>query len=114
MTGWSDRHPRTPDGRYFVVRGRLWRTSNPDLGDDERQRLVGELMAARRAVRDAQGEPIATATARAAVNGAKVAFGERGSGWWEDGASDYDRRMARTTPYSAWFVALDAPQPPRR
>ena len=67
-------------------------------------------MAARRAVRDAQGEPIATASARAAVNEAKVALGERGPMWWEDGAPDYNRRMARTTPYSAWFAALDAPQ----
>ena len=24
-------HPVTPDGRYFVVEGRLWRTSNPAL-----------------------------------------------------------------------------------
>ena len=24
-------HPRTPDGRYFIVRGRLWRLSNPNL-----------------------------------------------------------------------------------
>jgi len=23
------KHPVTPDGRYFVVRGRLWRMSNP-------------------------------------------------------------------------------------
>lgn len=24
-------YPVTPDGRYFVVRGRLWRRSNPGL-----------------------------------------------------------------------------------
>jgi hypothetical protein len=24
-------HPTTPDGRYFVVRGRLWRKANPHL-----------------------------------------------------------------------------------
>ena len=109
MTGRSSRYPRTPDGRYFVVRGRLWRTSDPRLGDEEREGLVQRLMAARRAVRDAQGEPVATASARVAVNEAKVALGERGPVWWEDRAPDYNRRMARTTPYGAWFDALDAP-----
>jgi hypothetical protein len=43
--------PVTPDGRYFVVRGRLWRCSNPQLPHEERQRLTAELMAARRAKR---------------------------------------------------------------
>ena len=109
MTGRSNRHPHTPDGRYFVVRGRLWRTSDPRLGEAERERLVQRLMAARRAVRDAQGEPVATASARVGVDEAKVALGERGPVWWEDGAPDYNRRMARTTPYGAWFDALDAP-----
>jgi hypothetical protein len=27
-----------PDGRYFVVKGRLWRCSNPALGEVELQR----------------------------------------------------------------------------
>ncbi|QDT11919.1 hypothetical protein K239x_39210 [Planctomycetes bacterium K23_9] len=43
----------TPDGRYFVHRGRLWRCSNPSLEPDVRQSLVDELMAARRAVKAA-------------------------------------------------------------
>ena len=53
------KYPVTPDGRYFVVRGRLWRCSDPSLPEDERQRLVNELMDARRAVRDARqsGDP---------------------------------------------------------
>ena len=46
----ADRHPVTPDDRYFVVRGRLWRMSNPALGANERQRLVSALMTARRDV----------------------------------------------------------------
>src|SRR5689334_920373 len=41
-------YPVTPDGRYFVVRGRLWRTSNPALAPDRREDLVRELMNARR------------------------------------------------------------------
>ena len=99
-------YPRTPDGRYFVVRGRLWRTSNPNLSHAERERLVRGLMLARRAIRQAAGDTALTAVARAAVNGAKVALGERGPIWWEDGAPDYNRHMARTTPYAEWFAAL--------
>lgn len=36
----------TPDGRYCVVRGRLWRRANPDLPPDKRESLVRELMRA--------------------------------------------------------------------
>ena len=28
--------PATPDGRYIVVRGRLWRRANPHLAEDRR------------------------------------------------------------------------------
>ena len=41
-------HPVTPDGRYFVVRGRLWRCSDPHLKSEERDALTRELMSARR------------------------------------------------------------------
>lgn len=52
-------NPTTPDGRYLVVKGRLWRCSNPALGEDERQRLVDQLMNAQRAVKAAMasGDP---------------------------------------------------------
>jgi hypothetical protein len=40
--------PAGPDGRYVVVGGRLWRCTSPDLPDDTTQRLVTELMKARR------------------------------------------------------------------
>ena len=43
----------TPDGRYFVVRGRLWRRANPNLSVEKRDLLVRELMNARRAVKAA-------------------------------------------------------------
>ncbi len=102
-------HPVTPDGRYFVVRGRLWRMSNPALPPDVRAGLVAELMAARRAVRTARGDPPALAAVRARVEAAKVALGERGPPWW-DGAPDFNRHLARTTPYAAWFAALDPSQ----
>lgn len=103
------KYPTTPDGRYFVVRGRLWRTSNPALAPDLRRRLVTELMSARRSISHARraDDSEAEAAARDAVDHAKVAIGERGPVWWEDGAPDLNRYMARNTPYADWFAALD-------
>jgi hypothetical protein len=68
---------RTEDGRYVVVAGRRWRASDPAIPESLRQELVDELMAARRAVRT-EG-----AAARARVQDAKVALGERGEPWWD-------------------------------
>jgi hypothetical protein len=101
-------HQVTPDGRYFVVRGRLWRLANPALDPDERDRLVHQLMDARRTVRSARrdGDEVAESTAHAAVDTAKRALGERGPVWWDDGTPDYNRRMARNTPYAEWFATL--------
>lgn len=45
----------TPDGRYTVVRGRLWRKTNPQLPEDEKKRLVADLVSARRAVKESAG-----------------------------------------------------------
>ena len=99
--------PVTPDGRYFVVRGRLWRCSDPALDPRERARLVAELMRARRAVRDAlrRSDTRALAAARAAVDRAKSALGERGPVWWRDGAPDFNRHLAKNTPYADWHRA---------
>lgn len=101
-------YPTTPDGRYFVVRGRLWRTSNPALDPGLRQRLVGELMDARRAVGGAKrtGDRAAETAAHDAVDRAKIALGERGPVWWDDGAPDYNRHLARTGPYAEWYAGL--------
>ena len=101
--------PRTPDGRYIVVRGRLWRTSNPGLSESERQRLVDELMHARRAVREARHDPAAMKDARGRVNAAKLRLGERGPVWWTDGAPDYNRHLVKNTPYAEWFSGLVGP-----
>lgn len=99
--------PVTPDGRYIVVRGRLWRRANPDLPEARRQALVEALMTARRAVKAAlRGSPEALAGARAQVDAAKVALGERGAPWWTDGAPDYNRRLARNTPYAEWYASV--------
>ncbi|THC46385.1 hypothetical protein [Massilia sp. Mn16-1_5] len=104
----SPTYPATPDGRYFVVKGRLWRTSNPALPDAERQHLVGRLMLARRQVGAAKraGNLVAERTARAAVDAAKRGLGERGPVWWTDGAPDYNRKLALNTPYADWYAAL--------
>jgi hypothetical protein len=104
-------HPHTPDGRYFVVKGRLWRTSNPGLAPDVRQELVNQLMRARRQVGVAlkAGDATAERTARDAVDAAKHALGERGPVWWTDGAPDMNRKMVANTPYADWFAALAAP-----
>jgi predicted exporter len=92
----------TPDGRYLIVRGRLWRRSNPSLPEAERERLVSELMDARRGVAAAQraGDAVALKAARAAVHQAKVALGERGPVWWADGSPDYNRHLVKNTPYA--------------
>ena len=100
-------YPETPDGRYFVARGVLWRKTDPNLAEDRRRAEVKALMQARRAVRDAKDEA-ETAAARAKVDAAKTALGERGPAWWDDGAPDYTRRAPRNTPYADWWAALSA------
>ena len=100
--------PVTPDGRYIVVRGRLWRRANPALGAERLAELTAELMNARRAVGAAlrNDDGVALTAARARVDATKVALGERGPVWWTDGAPDQNRRMARNTAYADWFAAL--------
>jgi hypothetical protein len=65
-------------------------------------------MRARRGVRDALrlSEPRALAAARAAVDRAKTALGERGPVWWRDGAPDLNRHLAKNTPYAEWYGAV--------
>jgi hypothetical protein len=101
-------NPTTPDGRYFIVHGRLWRCSNPALPPEVRDELVKELMAARRAKQTAMRNSDAAAreAARVRVDAVKHQLGERGSVWWDDGAPDYNRHMARTTPYADWAAGL--------
>jgi hypothetical protein len=103
-------HPVTPDGRYFVVKGRLWRLANPSLPEAEKAGLVAELMRARRAVRTAKqaGDEAAEAVAHRDVDVAKRALGERGTVWWTDGDADLNRHMVKNTPYAAWFAGLKA------
>lgn len=103
----NDEHVfRTPDGRYIVVRGRLWRASDPGLDKVERQRLVSDLMEARRDVRHSKNDPVAMKAARTRVHEAKVGLGERGPVWWSDGMPDLTRHLVKNTEYAEWYRNL--------
>jgi hypothetical protein len=72
----------TPPKHAFILVGRRrWRASDPRIPEAIRQELVNELMAARRAVRDARNQ-FEIRTSRRRVNEAKLALGERGHAWW--------------------------------
>ena len=90
---------RTDDGRYLVVDGRRWRTADPALPEDVRERLLHHLGVARSGVRTAgrAGDEAAVLAARARVQLAKTGLGERGPAWWEQ---DGDARRTR------WETAL--------
>lgn len=92
--------PTTDDGHYFVIDGRRWRATDPAIPEDRRAELVHNLMAWRREVRRTKGTAEESA-ARAGVNAAKVALGERGQPpWWEQ--TD-EQRQAR------WQAELSEP-----
>ncbi|GAA0731732.1 hypothetical protein GCM10009106_12550 [Sphingomonas japonica] len=67
-------------------------------------------MAARSAVAKARkaGNAAAKTAAHAAVDIAKRGLGERGPVWWNDGAPDLNRHLARTGPYADWYEALES------
>lgn len=92
----------------MVVRGRLWRRSNPHLEPELRQLLVKALMEARRAVGQARrsGDAESLRAAGQRVDVAKRALGERGPVWWTDGTPDYNRRLVKNTPYATWYAGL--------
>ncbi|MCF5384907.1 hypothetical protein GIW05_15935 [Pseudomonas syringae] len=81
------------------------------MSDDVRHNLVDELRAARRAVKAAKAseDPAARKAARASVDKAKVALGERGEVWWTDGAEDFNRHKVQNTPYAQWYLDLNHP-----
>ena len=85
---------RTDDGRYVVVDGRRWRTADPALPDDVRERLLHHLGVGRSGVRTARsaGDDAAVAAARARVQLAKTGLGERGTAWWEQSDAEREER----------------------
>jgi hypothetical protein len=85
------KRPVAPDGRYFVVRGKLWRMSNPCLAPDEKSRLVKQLMNARRAVKAAKA-----AGSLEAETAAHALWTKRSAGW-ERGDRSGGRMKRRTS-----------------
>lgn len=101
----ANNYPHTPDGRYFVAKNRLWRCTNPRLGEEEKRRHIKALMKARRAVRTAQqhDDEDALRQAREAVQTAKEALGERGPVWWNDNAPDEGGLAPHNSSYAEWW-----------
>jgi hypothetical protein len=48
----------------------------------------------------------AEGAAHKAVDEVKRALGERGPVWWDDGSPDFNRHMAKNTPYADWYAKL--------
>jgi hypothetical protein len=98
----------TPDGRYIVLQGRLWRAANPTLSAERKVRYMRELLNGRRELRAAKvtGVEAAITAARQRVALAQVGLGERGKVWWKDGAPDLNRTLVKNSPYAPWYEAL--------
>lgn len=93
-SGYAAAVERTPDGRYVVIDGRRWRATDPDLPEDVAAQLRRSLMSARRSVGAAlrAGDADAERQARARVQRAKTALGERGTPWWEQSPQERQAR----------------------
>jgi len=65
-------------------------------------------MAARRGVKAAKasGDPGQLRLARASVQTTKVALGERGPVWWDDGNPDFNSYQVGNTPYAEWYLSI--------
>ncbi|WP_067499754.1 hypothetical protein [Actinoplanes sp. TFC3] len=96
---------RTDDGHFVIISGRRWRATDPDIPDDVAAELRKALMSARRDVGTLLRAGEDPAPARARVQLAKVALGERGDPWWTQTAGERRQR---------WEQGLDAlkNQPP--
>ena len=94
----------TPDGRYLVIDGVLWRRTNPNLPAAEVERLKSDLGKARSDVGAAKraGDDELLKDARRRVHAAKVALGERGPTWWD--GEDFNRHKVENTPYATWWA----------
>ncbi|WP_433831366.1 hypothetical protein ACQP2E_13315 [Actinoplanes sp. CA-015351] len=86
---------KTEDGRYIVVNGRRWRATDPEIPEDEAARLRRALMSARRDVGTALRNSEDPKPARARVQLAKVALGERGDPWWEQSPDERRERWEK-------------------
>ncbi|SNY68622.1 hypothetical protein [Paractinoplanes atraurantiacus] len=82
----------TDEERFLVINGRRWRATDPAIPEEESAALRKALMAARRDVGKALRAGEDPAPARARVQIAKVALGERGTPWWEQTLEERRRR----------------------
>ena len=89
---------RTDDGRYILVGGRRWRAADPMIPAGRAAELRSALMAWRREVKAVRGTE-AESAARAGVQAAKVALGERGQPWWEQTAAQRKKRWEVPVPW---------------
>ncbi|PWN22179.1 hypothetical protein BCV69DRAFT_297480 [Microstroma glucosiphilum] len=98
-------YPTTPDGHYFLVRCRLWRCADPSLPAEKRSELQKVLMTARRNLTGRITDAKVREEARQEVQRTKVALGERGDVWWDEGEVA-DRKMVWNTGYKDWWEGL--------
>jgi hypothetical protein len=91
------------DEHWFVVNGRRWRRTDPELPEEVAAALRSHLGSARATVGAAsrRGDEEAVAAARKRVGIAKHGLGERGPKWWDE---PLDARIARAR---AALVELD-------
>ena len=103
----ANKHPHTPDGRYFVAKNRLWRCTDPRLNDHDKRAYIKALMKARRDVRNAQQQKDEAALQQACddVQSAKELLGERGPVWWQDGAPDEGGVAPHNSSYAEWWAS---------
>lgn len=88
---------RTLDGHYFVIEGRRWRATDPDIPEERRAELTRILMAWRRDVKSTRGTD-QEKRSRAGVQAAKVALGERGDPWWKQSDAERRKRWSADVP----------------
>jgi uncharacterized protein len=84
--------PTTDDGHFVVINGRRWRATDPAIPEEVGAVLRKALMAARRDVGTLLRAGEDPKPARARVQAAKVALGERGTPWWEQTMDERRRR----------------------
>lgn len=97
---YRDQRPSGHAGRPVVRRPRSpLATIQSVSAKQQRAASVDELMAARRAggVAPRTGDEVSLARARAQVDRTKMALGERGPVWWQDGSPDLNRRLVVNT-----------------
>jgi hypothetical protein len=87
----------TDDGRYILVGGRRWRATDPMIPAERAAELRSALMAWRRVIKTVRGTA-AEPAARAGVQAAKVALGERGRPWWEQTDAERKQRWEAVVP----------------